>query len=362
MHLPNVLKRTDMWKTLLLFLLSVLVKSAPRNGDLYMWIDEQQVKMFSGFSMEIYAIMDGHVLPYILDPNFEKYLPIIPSEVGYVNFTWKSGVKKYYYNFDRLQSFDETILEPPVISIKTKGRVPRRPKVFSVFLPCSGNNSGIASFGIGLLIESRKGKPLPGTPLRLRLRKECAQRGPDPECDKKCANGGWCNYEKICQCPEGYMGQYCKTALCYPQCMNGGSCTAPGVCSCPIGFQGRHCEGGICAEKCLNGGKCIQKDTCECPKGYYGLRCEFSKCIIPCLNGGRCRGVNKCRCPAGFKGDHCEIGRRVPQRSPCTKPCRHGTCRPDNTCLCDPGWFGRLCHQKVPQIRNRSRVRRQWSV
>lgn len=69
-------------------------------------------------------------------------------------------------------------------------------------------------------------------------------KGPDPECDKKCANGGWCNYEKICQCPEGYMGQYCKTALCYPQCMNGGSCTAPGVCSCPIGFQGRHCEGG----------------------------------------------------------------------------------------------------------------------
>lgn len=69
-------------------------------------------------------------------------------------------------------------------------------------------------------------------------------KGPDPECDKKCANGGWCNYEKICQCPEGYMGQYCKTALCYPQCMNGGSCTAPGMCSCPIGFQGRHCEGG----------------------------------------------------------------------------------------------------------------------
>lgn len=49
-------------------------------------------------------------------------------QVGYVNFTWKSGVKKYYYNFDRLQSFDEKILEPPLISIKTRGRVPRRPK------------------------------------------------------------------------------------------------------------------------------------------------------------------------------------------------------------------------------------------
>nr|CAD7394502.1 unnamed protein product [Timema cristinae] len=97
--------------------------------------------------------------------------------VAYVNFTWKSGVKKYYYHFDRLQSFDENILESPVISIKTKGRVPRRPKVFSVLLPCSGNSSGIAMFSIGLLLETRKGRALPGTPLRLRLRKECAQRG-----------------------------------------------------------------------------------------------------------------------------------------------------------------------------------------
>ncbi|XP_063242812.1 protein shifted isoform X2 [Bacillus rossius redtenbacheri] len=346
----------------LLISLAITVKSAHKNGDLSLWIDEQQVKMFSGFAMEIYAIVDGHVLPYILDPKFEQYLPIIPSEVAYVNFTWKSGVKKYNYHFDNLQSFDETILEPPVISIKTKGRVPRRPKVFSVFLPCSGNNSGIASFGIGLQIETRKGRALPGTPLRLRLRKECVQRGggrtlsgPDPECDKRCANGGWCNHDKICQCPEGYMGQYCKTALCYPQCMNGGSCTSPGTCSCPIGFQGRHCEGGICAEKCLNGGKCIQKDTCECPKGYYGLRCEFSKCIVPCLNGGRCHGVNKCRCPGGFRGDHCEIGRRVPQRSLCSKPCRHGTCQADNTCLCDDGWFGRQCHQKNPHHGNSSR-------
>lgn len=69
-------------------------------------------------------------------------------------------------------------------------------------------------------------------------------KGPDLECDKKCENNGWCNENKICQCPEGYMGQYCKTALCYPQCMNNGTCIAPGVCKCPLGFQGPHCEGG----------------------------------------------------------------------------------------------------------------------
>lgn len=36
-----------------------------------------------GFPMEIYIAADGRVLSYILDPNFEKYLPIIPSEVSF---------------------------------------------------------------------------------------------------------------------------------------------------------------------------------------------------------------------------------------------------------------------------------------
>lgn len=44
--------------------------------------------------MEIFAILDGVVLPYILDPNFERYLPVIPSEVNSVNFTWKAGENK----------------------------------------------------------------------------------------------------------------------------------------------------------------------------------------------------------------------------------------------------------------------------
>ncbi|XP_053678886.1 protein shifted [Anopheles nili] len=322
----------------------------PYDDDLSLWINEQQVKIFSGVAMKIYAIDNGRVSPHIRDPNFSQYLPVIPSEVSCVNFTWKAGLKKYYYNFDRLMSVDENILKPPTISIKTVGRVPKNAKEFSVILPCSGNVSGIAMFSIGLLIQTRKGKPVPGTPLRIKLRKECAHRGPDPECDRKCANKGVCNEDKICQCPEGYMGQYCQTALCYPQCMNGGNCTAPGTCSCPHGYQGRHCEGGICAEKCLNGGKCIQKDKCECTKGYYGLRCEYSKCVIPCLHEGKCRGVNKCRCKPGLTGDHCQIGRR--QRSTCKRPCKHGFCKPNHTCECNEGWYGRLCNQREKKHRS----------
>ncbi|CAH3956298.1 unnamed protein product [Pieris brassicae] len=213
------------------------------NSDISLWIDERQVRMFSGISMQVFAIQNGNIQPYILDPNFSHKLPIIPSEVGYVNFTWRSK-KRYYYNFDTLTSFDLKVLKSPILSIKTQGRVPKTPKEFSIFLPCMGNVSGVATFEIGLILKNGRGIPLKGTPLRLNLKKECAQRGPDPECDKKCANQGWCNSEKICQCPDGYMGQHCRTALCYPQCMNGGNCTAPGVCSCPPGYQGRHCEGG----------------------------------------------------------------------------------------------------------------------
>lgn len=44
--------------------------------------------------MDIFAIVDGVVLPYILDPNFEKYLPVVPAEVNSVNFTWKGGDKQ----------------------------------------------------------------------------------------------------------------------------------------------------------------------------------------------------------------------------------------------------------------------------
>lgn len=99
-------------------------------------------------------------------------------------------------------------------------------------------------------------------------------KGPDPECDKKCANRGMCNLDKICQCPEGYMGQYCETALCYPQCMNGGNCTAPAVCSCPHGFQGRHCEGGE-YQFCIMILRCktqIKKYAALCQKKFSIMR------------------------------------------------------------------------------------------
>jgi len=49
-------------------------------------------------------------------------------QVGYVNFTWMSGNKNYFYMFDTLDSDDKNILEPPTVTVKTDGKIPKRPK------------------------------------------------------------------------------------------------------------------------------------------------------------------------------------------------------------------------------------------
>ncbi|XP_043211560.1 protein shifted-like isoform X3 [Amphibalanus amphitrite] len=312
------------------------------SDDLGLWIDPDQIEQFSGYRIQIPIIIKGQLLSHIMDPNFERYLPMIPAEVGYVNFTWSSGRRRYNYSFYELASDDTTVLMPPIVSINRSGRVPKKARMFSIVLPCVGNVSGVVFFTVGLdVMTRRRGRRVRGMPLRLRLKKECRiSHGPDPECDKRCGNGGFCSADGQCQCPLGYMGKYCNMALCYPQCMNGGTCVKPGKCECQLGYQGPHCEGGICHERCLNGGKCIQKDTCHCKRGYYGPRCQYSKCLVPCQNGGRCRGVNRCRCRSGYSGDHCE----VVARQPCRR-CRHGQCV-GSRCECDRGWFGRRCNKR----------------
>jgi len=275
--------------------------------DLSIWIDEDQVKIFSGIThLIIHVVANGIVMPYLLDRNLETHLPIVPPEIDEVRFRWRAGKRKYRYNFYKLQSHDQDLLLHPTTDAPRKGRIPRKVGEFSVRLPCTGNMSGIASFSIGLEIFSRK-KKLAGTPLKLRLRKECLARGVDPLCDRTCRGRGHCDSGGGCVCRQGWAGHHCDRAVCSPQCMNGGSCSAPGVCECPAGYQGRRCEGGICSEPCLNRGKCIQKDSCKCKGGYYGARCQFSKCVVPCLHGGECKGVNRCRCSKGYGGHHCQI-------------------------------------------------------
>lgn len=282
-----------------------------RQSDISLWIDEKQVREFFDTNMKIFAISDGTVLSYIQDAQLQSYLPVVPSEVISVNFTWKSGeIRQYFYSFDELSSNDTSILLNPKLTIARQGIIPREESMFRIMLKCAPNKSGIATLSLKLTIQSESAGILAGTPIVLNLKKHCVHETILSECDARCLNGGRCKDKNSCECRKGYMGSFCETPLCFPYCLNGGNCSAPGVCKCINGFIGPRCEGGICEEKCLNGGKCVQKDSCLCRRGYYGPRCEYSKCLIPCLNGGRCIGVNKCRCRRGFYGPQCESGSR----------------------------------------------------
>lgn len=154
--------------------------------------------------MSIYVIMDGVVLHQLLDPNFEKNLPVIPSEVTSVNFTWKAGENRNYtYEFYELQSYNKDILNSPIISISANGLVPRKATIFEVLIPCVGNASGVATFTLGLRIFNLDAGQNLAT-IRLKLQKQCSYRGPDPECDKKCGKNGKCSRDTFqCVCATG---------------------------------------------------------------------------------------------------------------------------------------------------------------
>ena len=116
--------------------------------DLSIWIDEDQVfrtlnhvsntkecsivfqkaKFFSGIRhLMIHVVANGVVMPYLLDRNLETHLPVIPPEVTEVRFRWRTGHRKYNYNFYRLESHDQDLLYNPTIDIPLKGRIPKKP-------------------------------------------------------------------------------------------------------------------------------------------------------------------------------------------------------------------------------------------
>lgn len=96
------------------------------------------------YAQRIYAIHNNHVTNEMRDTTVYNYL-VIPSEVNYVNFTWKSGKRKYFYDFDRLQTLDESILKAPTLSINKHGRIPQEQK--SKYLRY-GHLSGGGGYGL----------------------------------------------------------------------------------------------------------------------------------------------------------------------------------------------------------------------
>ena len=88
----------------------------------------EKAKFFSGIRhLMIHVVANGVVMPYLLDRNLETHLPVIPPEVAEVRFRWRTGHRKYNYNFYRLESHDQDLLHNPTIDIPLKGRIPKKP-------------------------------------------------------------------------------------------------------------------------------------------------------------------------------------------------------------------------------------------
>lgn len=48
---------------------------------------------------------------------------------------------------------------------------------FQITIPCKGTEKGVASLVLGLTIYTRVGRPLKGTPIKFKLRKQCVVFG-----------------------------------------------------------------------------------------------------------------------------------------------------------------------------------------
>ncbi|KAI8782025.1 wnt inhibitory factor 1, partial [Biomphalaria glabrata] len=79
----------------------------------------------------------------------------------------------YTYVFDNFTSLDQHLLYQPLLGIPARGYIPRPATVFQITIPCKGKDMGVASLLLGLTIFDQWKRPLKGTPIDLRLKKQC---------------------------------------------------------------------------------------------------------------------------------------------------------------------------------------------
>lgn len=213
-----------------------------------MWIGEDEVAAFAGVLMEINIIEKDKLADYVRrGPEFTAGLPPIPPLADSISVTWTSGKGKgpkgkYSYKFLHIRAEDPEIMEGLKLSIPHSGLIPRRPTDFRVSLPCTGQKAGIANFKLIFEVKDETGKPLDGSPIRLKLAKYCRLQN-DTCLVQKCANGGVCTPYGDCLCQKGYVGRRCEySANCHDDCNRRGVCIRGDICKCRPGFRGKSCQ------------------------------------------------------------------------------------------------------------------------
>lgn len=158
------------------------------------------------------------------------------------------------------------------------------------------------------------------------------------ETARRGGSGSPANWIERCNCPEGYVGQFCES--CAPgfrhEPANGGPFARCVPCNCNGHADICDAESGRCICQHNTAG-----DNCErCARGFYGnaLQGTPNDCNpCPCPNGGACieladETVVCLECPVGYAGPRCELCSDGYFGDP---EGRFGTRRPCQPCDCN---------------------------
>jgi hypothetical protein len=110
-----------------------------------------------------------------------------------------------------------------------------------------------------------------------------------PDCPNNCSSIASC-VERVCACPEGYMGEDCSVARtrCDDDCSGHGLCIA-GLCSCHAGFTGGACQ--IAAQLCpFNCSGCAHAARPPAPPAPAPRACACACACTPHRRRARSRG------------------------------------------------------------------------
>jgi len=128
-----------------------------------------------------------------------------------------------------------------------------------------------------------------------------------------------------------------EVSTCPSNCNGRGKCSSEGLCDCMAGYSGEACD-TACPNECSHQGDCVE-GACLCFNGFSGADCSTETC---CHGHGSCEDPDTCVCDPGWGGDEC--GEKLICEDPdCSG---HGTCK-NGVCVCKPGFLGANC--SVPE-------------
>ena len=163
-----------------------------------------------------------------------------------------------------------------------------------------------------------------------------------PDCPNNCSSIASC-VERVCACPEGYMGEDCSIARvqCPFNCYGHGLCIG-GLCSCHAGYTGGSCQftAQLCPFNCSGHGLCSEAGVCACEPGFTGADCSMATpdCLNNCTGHGTCAN-SECTCDFGYSGNDCSV-----VVGGCPGNCSaHGECLRNGECLCEAGYGAADC-------------------